>query len=193
MAANLVDIKGIDITKIPENEVFAIDTNVLIWTHYSKASNPNLRTHPYQVIEYPNFVAKLLVNGNKIITTNLNITELVNVVEKNQYRIYKAINNQKSLKFKDYRNIVAERQEYKKEIDAMMLEIKAIYGSQVEIIEISDEKIQEFQKNIYNNKCDVFDYIIINYLKEKGIKNYISDDKDFLTIEDINLYSTYDN
>ena len=65
MGATVVDIKTKDITSIPENEIFAVDTNVLAWTHYSKASDPSINKHPYQVIEYPNFVSRLISNGNK--------------------------------------------------------------------------------------------------------------------------------
>lgn len=39
MTANVIDINQVDVSKIAKDEVFAIDTNVLIWTHYSKASN----------------------------------------------------------------------------------------------------------------------------------------------------------
>lgn len=41
MTANVIDINQVDVSKIAKDEVFAIDTNVLIWTLYSKASNAN--------------------------------------------------------------------------------------------------------------------------------------------------------
>lgn len=41
--------------------------------------------------------------------------------------------------------------------------------------------------------CDTFDYAVIEYLKSIGIINYISDDKDFCTIDGINLYTTYED
>lgn len=34
MASNVIDIDNIDISAINKNEVFALDTNVLYWTHY---------------------------------------------------------------------------------------------------------------------------------------------------------------
>lgn len=42
MTANVIDINQVDVSKIAKDEVFAIDTNVLIWTHYSKASNAKI-------------------------------------------------------------------------------------------------------------------------------------------------------
>ena len=113
--AKVIDIRNVKKEDIPQDEVFAVDTNALIWTHYSKASSPHINKHPYQVIEYPNFISKLMSNGNKIVTTTLNITELCNVTERNEYRIYKAISKKSSLSFKDFRKIQTERINYKNE------------------------------------------------------------------------------
>lgn len=192
MCATFNDIRTLDLTKISKDEVFAIDTNVLLWTHYSKASNPNLNRHPYQVIEYPNFVANLLSNGNKLVTTTLNISELISVVEKNEFKIYKAVNACATMKFKDFRKVSIARCNYKTEINTMISEIKSSYNNQIEIIDITEEKLENFGNNIDKTQCDVFDYLVVNYLKSIGVLNYISDDKDFMSVDNINLFSTYE-
>ncbi len=188
--AKIIDIRNIKKEDIPQDEVFAVDTNALVWTHYSKASSPHINKHPYQVIEYPNFISKLMSNGNKIVTTTLNITELCNVTEHNEYRIYKAINKISSLSFKDFRKIQTERMNYKNEIDTMIMEIKAAYDNQIEIINVNDEIIENYKNELCQNNCDVFDFIAIEHLKKLGVHNYITDDKDFTTVSDINLYTT---
>lgn len=193
MGGILEDIRSVDITKIDTAQVFGIDTNVLVWTHYSNASSSLLYKHPYQVVEYPNFVGKLLSNGNKIVTTTLNITELISVVEKNQYKIYSALNKSQKISFKDYRKNLDERQKYKDELDNMIMEIKSSYDDQIEVIDITDKSIEDFKKSIMTMQCDIFDFCIIGYLKSIGITNYISDDKDFLSIDGIKLFSTYDD
>lgn len=189
--ANIVNIKEVDITSISEKDIFVIDTNVLIWTHYSRASHPSLKNHPYQVYDYPNFIYKLLENGNKLITTELNITELLGVVERNEFQIYKAANN-KNLKKKEFRKIATERAKYKSEIDTMIMEIKTLYDNQIEIIELGEELIAEFQNKICKNICDVFDYAILEHFKKRNITNFISDDKDFSSIDGINLFTSYE-
>lgn len=191
MAANIVDIKDVDITKIPKDKVFAIDTNVLVWTYYSKASDLALHTPLYQVVDYPDFMAKLIENGNKLVTTNLNITELLGIIERSEYKIYKVINNYSSLKFKDFRALTSERLNYKSEIDTILLQLNATFNGSIEIVDVTIEKIEAFKQDIGGNKCDVFDYIVIEHLKEKGIINYVSDDKDFSTIDGITLYTSY--
>ena len=94
------------------------------------------------------------------------------------------------MSFKDFRKIQTERMHYKNEIDTMIMEIKAAYDNQIEIINVSDEIIENYKKELCQNNCDVFDFIAIEHLKKLGIHNYITDDKDFTTVSDINLYTT---
>lgn len=189
MPSIICDIDKIDINSIDKSEIFALDTNILFWTHYSQASDPKLKALPYQVTKYPNFISDLLENGNTLVTTVLNIRELAHVVENSELRIYNAINGCK-VKKKDYRKLETERLHFKSEMNTIMLQLKETYGEQIRIVEITDETVKQYINNIDNNSCDIFDYIVINKLKEEGIVNFITDDKDFLTIDDINLYTT---
>ena len=58
------------------------------------------------------------------------------------------------------------------------------------------EILKEWIKNHGNkiiliaNSCDIFDFAIIEHLKAIGVKNYISDDKDYSTIDNIILNTT---
>lgn len=194
MAANIIGIKNIDINEISKKDIFAVDTNVLVWTHYSKASDANLRVHPYQVTDYPNFIARLLNNGNKLVATCLNLSELCIVIERNEYRIFKALNGLgRSYGIKDFRKNISARANYKYELEYMLTEIKETYGNDMEIVKVDSTIIKEFTDDIIHNNCDVFDYAIIQHLKKMGIKNYISDDKDFSTVDGINLYCSSGN
>lgn len=187
LESNEYNIDALDVSKIDTKEIFALDTNILYWTHYSKASNPNLRVHPYQVTKYPNFVEKLLENGNKLITTIFNVTELMHVVESSEFQIYKATNNVRIGK-KVFRKMEIEREKYKNEIETIIMQINESYDGQIELIQLTENDIANFVSNISNNSCDIFDYLVVEYLKSKGVKNFITDDKDFKTIEDINVY-----
>lgn len=187
MASNAINIDTVNISNVDSKELFALDTNVLYWTHYSQASVPLLKALPYQVTKYPNFIDKLLDNGNMLITTVLNISELNHVVENSEWRIYKAV-NRINIKKKDFRKLSNEREYYKKEMETIMLQLTETYGEQIKVIEITEKDVAEYINNIANNACDIFDFIIISKLKRMGIVNYITDDKDFLTIDGINVY-----
>ncbi|MHC6178545.1 hypothetical protein ACYUJ6_01545 [Clostridium sp. JNZ X4-2] len=192
MPSNEYNIDTLDVSKIDTKDIFALDTNVLYWTHYSKASDPNLKVHPYQVTKYPNFVEKLLENGNTLVTTIFNITELIHVVENSEFKIYKAINNTKHIKKKDFRNMEEERIKYKNEIKTILLQINSSYEGQIKVIDLNEDDINNFVENITNNSCDVFDYVVIEHLKDMGISNFITDDKDFKSIDGINVYFACD-
>lgn len=189
MPSIICDIDNVDINSIDKSEIFALDTNILYWTHYSQASDPNLKALPYQVTKYPNFISDLLDNGNTLVTTVLNISELVHVVENSELKIYNTINGCR-VKKKDYRKLDSERLHFKSEMNTIMLQLKETYGDQIRIVEITDETVGQYIDNIDNNSCDIFDYIVINKLKEEGVVNFITDDKDFLTVDNINLYTT---
>jgi len=76
--AKIIDIRTVDIDSISPNEIFAIDTNVLLWSCYNNISHNALNEYvsEYQTEFYPNFIQNLVENGNKLCTTNLNISEL---------------------------------------------------------------------------------------------------------------------
>ena len=52
----------------------------------------------------------------------------------------------------------------------------------------SKEDINKFVSNINNNSCDIFDYLVVEYLRNRGILNFITDDRDFKTVDGINVY-----
>lgn len=187
MNSQIYDIDTQDISQIDKNLIFALDTNILYWTHYSQASNPNLKAHPYQVSKYPNFVEKLLENGNTLVTTSFNITELIHIVENSEFQIYKACNRTK-IKKKDFRKMDNERKKYKREIETIFLEIYSAYEDNIRLINITKDDLLNFNKSITNNHCDVFDYLVIEYLKKMDINNFITDDRDFQSIDGINIF-----
>lgn len=187
LETQIYDIDKQDISQIDKSTIFALDTNVLYWTHYSRASDPNLKAHPYQVTKYPNFVDELLENGNELVTTVINLTELMHVIENSEFKIYKAINKKKINK-KDFRKLIAERDKYKKEIEKVLLEINSSYAGKIKCIDIDIDDINKFILNADNNTCDVFDYCVIEYLRGIGITNFITDDRDFHSVDGINIF-----
>lgn len=187
MIAQIYEIEKQDIKDIDSSRVFALDTNILYWIHYSKASDPSLKAHPYQVVKYPNFVEKLIENGNELVTTSVNLTELVNVIENSEYKIYKAV-NKAQLNKKDFRKIASERTKYKNEIEKVLMEINSSYSDKIKCIELDENRLAQFSDNIDKNSCDVFDYIVIEYLRTLGINDFITDDRDFHSVENINVY-----
>ncbi|MCT4633150.1 MAG: hypothetical protein N4A76_10460 [Firmicutes bacterium] len=178
---NILDITKIDASKI-NNETFGIDTNVLYWMHYSKGSYAN----NYQTSTYPKFLSDLIVAGNKLYTTMYNISELLYIIERNEYKQYKN-NNNCNISKKKYRGIANQRESLKKEYLSVLNQVESIYS--IHDFEINIVGVKNFTAELSNHMCDNFDYQIIDELKKQGISNFITDDSDFKSIDDINLYT----
>lgn len=177
--AKVFDIRNINIDSLNKG-IYAVDTNVLYWMHYSRCYGA-----PYQLSIYPDFIAGLLDKGCTLVTTIYNITELLNLIEKQEYEIFK-LHNQNITK-KQFRYLEQERLNVKKELDSVYSQIKTIY--QIKEFNVNINQVNEFVNNFDKHKCDNFDYIIIKFLIQNGINNIIGDDYDFLSMENINIFT----
>ncbi|WP_300304670.1 hypothetical protein [Anaerosolibacter sp.] len=179
--ANVYDIRKLDVSTI-KDDVFAIDTNVLYWMHYSRC---NETFDGYQLEAYPDFLEDLLNNENRLVTTIYNITELLYIIERNEYDIY-CIQNGK-IKRKEFRNILSERIKVKNELNTVLSQINSIYkikNFNIEVLGLND-----FVDNLDSHKCDDFDYLILKYLSQNDISKIITDDSDYITMENICVYT----
>lgn len=80
---NIFDINNcLTNNKINKSEMFALDTNVMVWTFYSKASY----TTSYQTLVYPNFISYLINSGNDLYVTAVNLNEMFHFIEKNEFK-----------------------------------------------------------------------------------------------------------
>lgn len=77
-------------TYIPMNNTteFCLDTNVLYWYTYPRYMISSKRGTQEHAQSYYDFVDRLVENGNPLLTTRYNITELINIVEKHEYDIF---------------------------------------------------------------------------------------------------------
>ena len=77
-------------TYVPMNNTteFCLDTNVLYWYTYPRYMIFSKRGTQEHAQSYYDFVDRLVENGNPLLTTRYNITELINIVEKHEYDIF---------------------------------------------------------------------------------------------------------
>ncbi|WP_159434304.1 PIN domain-containing protein [Peptoclostridium litorale] len=168
------------------NEKVFVDTNVLIWTHYSKASISE-SVKAYQMEKYPDAIETLIENNNTLVTTTLNISELMRVIEKHEINIAKANDiNLKDKYDKEIRNIKSVREEIKKEVELAMNQIKSIYNC-VEI-SIKNCGLDDFIKKYLGVNLDVNDFMMIEEMTKNEIKWFLSDDSDFTSYPDSTKY-----
>lgn len=193
--ANIHNISNINICNFNTNHKFAVDTNVLLWLYYPSISNPLFNENPRRYRVYTEFINNLKESKCQLYTTTLNIAEFCSVVEKKEYKIflaangYYAANSDENIpNIKQFRKLPQERGYYNSIISSSLDVLKKSFNG-MEAIDLTTTLIDKFSQDILNMTCDPFDYAVIEYLKSIGITNYISDDKDFYTVDGIDLYT----
>lgn len=189
--ALIKDIRFLTAEEIPRNEYIAVDTNILLFKFYSRLSQTMRNNSRYQIIYYPNFIDTLLENGNKLFTTYLNLAEFCSVVERNECRIYnRGLADDDKLNFKEYRNLETQRVSNCEILQGDTEEI-VVNMNRIFTIVHDSNVVNSFLQSFVSTHCDIADYTVIEYMKSLGITNFISDDKDFTTVDGITLYTTY--
>ena len=188
--ALIKDIRFIEDYNIPVQETIVVDTNILLF-HYNRATQVDEMNQTYQAYWYPRFLKKLIENKNRLLTTYLNLAEFCSVVERNEFNIYNSnLSRRNRLNLKEFRDLAYERDIYTSNIKHGLLEIKQYIDDVYEITH-DYSVVNSFVQALPETHCDIADYTVIEYMKSLGITNFISDDKDFTTVNGITLYTTY--
>lgn len=167
---------------------FFLDTNVLYWYTYPRFLEPGQLTITAQI--YYNFIDSLTAAGNPLITSVYNLTELLNVIEKNEFDIYCHLHPDLPITRKDFRKMSSERREVGKIMQTALNNVKELCT--VVDFNFSQTAVNSFANTFTNHRCDVFDYAILNNCINSQFLNIISDDSDFSTMEKITLYTAND-
>lgn len=176
-------ISEIDLDDISSDEVFFVDTNVLLGVHFGSQ-----RWSEEKIACYSNFILGLLNKGNKVCVSALNLQELFHSVENNEFKQYKRVNHNNDGNFtkKMYRAIEEERQRLAEDLKNKHLEISEQYS--VVSGNISNEMIKNFLADYKNHFYDPIDFITVRY-NTNGVINFITDDSDFKKDSDIVVYT----
>ncbi len=169
------NIRNFTMKKVTKDAIFALDTNVLLWTFYSRATI----TKSYQRLVYPNFIAKLISNGNKIYVLGNNLNEMMHVIERNEYEIYVQGNSSK-IGLKQYRRNSKCRAFIQNEITLIINQLKSIPNIDLVDSKFLTTDIDRFTTDYLLHQCDFFDFLLIDFCNQHNCA-VITDDKDFDT------------
>lgn len=182
IAADIIDIRE---DNPCENDCFLLDTNVLYWMTYTKAS---INAKSYQMDDYPSYVNSVLDSGGKTFFCGLSLAELIHLIEKTEWEIFSKKYKTQNIKLKEFRhNYSVERKKVITEIDAAWSQVKSI----AEFIDLTiDSSLIDFSINrLKTQKVDGYDFFILEFMREKNIENIITDDGDFSTIPGIKVFT----
>lgn len=183
--ANIIDIQK-DTPQKTDN--FLIDTNVLYWMTYTRASIPEkMRPLPYQVNVYPDYIKKALAIKSGLLRTELHLTELGYLIESSELEIMKYI--KPNIKRKEFRH------NYTTDYKTVVSEILASWGQIKTLTKTLEAKICELIGDAVMQRCnsqraDHCDLLTLEIMNRSGISKIITDDGDFSTIPGIQVFTS---
>lgn len=176
----ILHLQNFDISAIPQDTVFILDTNILYYVHsgyYIQSNN--------KVTGYSNLIQQLLNNGYNVTVSALSIQELLFGIENKEYMIYcngAGLSSSNYTK-KDFRKNVNQRVAIKSKFKAILSEL-SIYN--IENGTVLSCVLEHFVDTFELHKMDPIDFILAsNYDSEKAF--FITDDRDFQSLTSINI------
>lgn len=175
--AEVVDIRS-DTPK--KDDIFLVDTNVWYWYTYTNAS---ISSRPYQIREYPSYLAKAISANSLLLYCGLSFAELAHQIEKTQREIFSS-----TIKPKEYRhNFPAERAKVVAEVQAAWNQVTSIAACAEILINetTTNTALIRFQTQL----LDGYDLLILEAMDKAGVKQIITDDGDYVTVPGIKVFT----
>lgn len=185
MSTTVTDIRTFH--AVNNKTAYFLDTNVLYWYVYPRYTI-GVHSSNGQASPYIAFVDNLVKQGNPLFTSVYNLTELLHIIEKNEFELYRLANQNSNIRnIKDFRSITS-RSEVKANLFVAFNTTKSTFS----ILEhsLTSEILEKYIDTANQHRCDVFDYITLKYCIGLDKYNIISDDSDFSSIDGIHLFTS---
>ncbi|AUT01649.1 hypothetical protein CLI64_15340 [Nostoc sp. CENA543] len=181
--AEVVDIRS----DAPKNDdIFLVDTNAWYWYTYTNAS---ISSSPYQITEYPSYIAKAISANSLLLYCGLSLAELAHRIEQTEKQIF---NPNPRFSSKDYRhNYPTERAKVVAEVQAAWSQVisSAVCTDVLVSEETSNAALTRFQTQL----LDGYDLLILEAMDKAGVTQIITDDGDYLTVPGIKVFTSNRN
>jgi predicted nucleic acid-binding protein len=179
----IVEAKIIDIRrdKPYPQDVFLVDTNVWYFQFYSRVLSV---ARNYQVVEYTRYLGKLL-GLSTLCYSGLSLVELSHIIERQEHDFYEQANGE--IPMKEYRQLAIERTKVLTEISDVWKDIQ-IWGNFIDVLidkPLTDAAFADLQ----SLPLDGYDVILLEAMHKEGITQIITDDSDFASVPDIQVFT----
>jgi hypothetical protein len=185
--ADIVDITNDSPRK---SDIFLVDTNVWFWQTYTNASTT---ANPYQLRDYPNYLAQALMQGSTLSYSVLTLAELASIIERTELSIYNQSNGL-NLKLKEYRhNYPSERANMVAEVQSAWSQVEMIAASAD--LKINDAIAKSALNRFQTQAVDGYDLLILEAISRAGAGQVrvITDDMDYATVPNIQVFTSNRN
>lgn len=182
--ADIIDIRADSPQK---SDIFLVDTNVWFWQTYT---NAGVSAKPYQMENYPGYLAQALANGSTLSYSGLTLAELASIIERTELSIFNT-RNHSEVQLKEFRhNNPAERAKVVVEVQAAWEQIEAIAISAD--LTINDEVAKAALTRFQTQAVDGYDLLILEAINRAGAGQIqvITDDGDYGTVPNIQVFTS---
>ncbi|MEK5278742.1 MULTISPECIES: hypothetical protein [Paenibacillus] len=179
--ADVIDIR---VDQPKPDDIFLVDTNVWYWLTYSRASIAPTPPKSHQTSHYPNYIAKAMSAGSKLLWSGLSLSELAHIIEKTEREIFSQTISSKAFRH----NHSSERANVISEIQSVWGQVKSM-ANPLENFNIDNLRTDEALSRICSSKLDGYDAFIVNSLLNEGIVKVITDDGDYTTVPGLQVYT----
>ena len=161
-----------------------LDTNIWYWLTYEGA---NIES---QKPKYAEFINKIYNHKNfELLYSHLSYGELAHIIEIDKYKKYKETHSN-CHKVKEFRKVSGEREDVSNSVRASIVFMDKISASDEKFVEVLNYiSGEEFVNTLKNTTLDGTDVLMANFISHNAIKNIVTDDGDFLSIEGINVFT----
>lgn len=185
--ADVIDIANDNPRK---SDKIMVDTNIWYWMTYTNASMAENPPRPYQTTRYDQYVNAALNVGAQLFYSGLSLAELSHLIEKVQREIYERTNGR--IGTKDFRH------NHPNERTGVVAEVQSAYaqiGSLAAIlpVTIDTQSTHAALERLKTEKVDGYDLSILETMKSNGVNQIITDDGDFATVLDIQVFTANHN
>jgi len=184
----MTDVFKIDKATPTHHDKYFVDTNVWFWFTYCASKEMiGLGAKRYQLYKYPEFIEKVLDSGARLYHCPLVYSELANVIEKAEYRIYLSENQDIDVSRKEFRQIPERRANFLKELKHAWKSVEGI--SNCIDVKLNSALVSRAGEVLGESVLDPYDAFYFNIMKIAGIDNIVTDDQDFLSSGVGSLYT----
>ena len=176
------NIREIDTSSIEPGIPFFLDAIILFWLY---SGYPIKDRDAEKVQMYSNFIGKLIQNGNVFETSAGNVQEILNLIERTEFNLYKETTNGQLGK-KEYRKNNEQRRRVRSKVKAIYLAI--CQNCKIIDLRVKGQVIEKFADTFAEHLYDPMDFLIVEDCVMRGQRNIITNDFDFVSDQRLNVY-----
>ena len=171
-------------------DAFFVDTNVWYWLTYTRCRMAYRGPRPYQVNDYPAYIKQARTARAKLFTCGLCLSELANLIEKNELDIFRM--SRGPIEAKEFRhNEPTARSQVITEIQDAWAMAKSFAGF-IDVL-LDQPLTDKTCGNMASFPADPHDLFMVENFIKAGVSQVITDDGDFATIPGIRVFTANRN